>query len=478
MKTNRLLTAAGMAAAAVLATAGPAVAATTATAADAALTSAIDRYSYQLGVPRDASAQVAAAGLPSRIAGDLAGELNQLYACDAITRSNTSAVLALFPYGPGLPLGVPAVFPYPAQTQGVSVLGVPITQTPLPNPQVPENFPFQDDVQACGQASVAALQALRADLQASSPDAMRGLDVWPVLNFQPSTTGHHTYTHDYVLQVDDGSYNTYLNNAGGNALDIWRGPAGSGARYVAPARGCIDAFDIIRAETCTLASAALLDLGSHNTFGQLQAPDPATDGMCTRSAVEPRVFVQGTGVAGVGILIDEGSDNTFTGKVLTDGTGHIGGYGYLRVDGDGNRFTAVRDAFGDAVVGGIGTLVLNGDGNAFDTYMPAPINASAPAGTLGSGGVVDDLNNCDAGTGTTLGAGEVGGVGVFSAHSTHGNSYVAPRQSLGSGLVGGSGTFTTTGGGTDSYSGPGAAGRANGVTIAPTSTDDGTFSDS
>ena len=67
------------------------------------------------------------------------------------------------------------------------------------------------------------------------------------------------------------------------------------AAIVAPARGCIDAFDIIRAQTCAIASAALLDAGSHNTYGVKTAPDPATDGVCTNDPLESRVFVQGTG---------------------------------------------------------------------------------------------------------------------------------------------------------------------------------------
>jgi hypothetical protein len=446
--------------------------------ANAALATTINAYSATLGVPQDVTAKVAAANLSAPVAGALATELEQLYSCDAITRAATSALFANFPYGPGLPLGVPGVFPFPVQTQGQTVLGAPVTMQPLPNPQVPVNFPFQTQVQSCGDASVAALGAIQTALDTSQSSS--SLDLWPVLSLQPTNAGYHRYLNDYVLLIDEGSHNTFLNNAGGNALDVYRGPAGSPAPIAAPARGCIDALDIVRAYTCTLSAAALLDPGSYNTYGAKTAPDPQTDGMCTTDPVEPRVFVQGTGLAGVGILIDKGSNNTFVGKVLTDGTGHVGGYGYMEVDGSNNTFTAIRDAFGDAVVGGIGTFVLNGDNNTFTRYMPRPINPWAAPGTLGSGGVVDDVNNCDAGTGTTLGAGEVAGVGVFTARSTAGNAYDAGIQSLGSGLVFGKGTFTTTGGGNDTYSGPGgaASGRSNNTSIAPTSTDNGTFSDS
>jgi hypothetical protein len=325
---------------------------------------------------------------------------------------------------------------------------------------------------------VKRLDAVRSALSAHHVSSKSTLDLWPVLRFSPGS-GHHTYVNDYVLLVDTGSYNTFLNNAGANAIDIWRGPAGQHARITAPARGCIDAFDIIRSRTCAIASAALLDTGSHNTYGAKQAPDPQTDGVCTNDPVEPRVFVQGTGLLGVGVLIDEGSYNTFTGKVLTTGTGHVGGYGYLRVDGDHNSYSVIRDGLGDAVVGGTGTLIANGSYNTYGYYTPGPITPFAQQGSYGSGGVVDDLNNCDAGTGITLGSGEVAGVGHFVATGGH-NSYTAPQDSLGSGTVFGKGTFSDTGsGGTDVFAGPGATGgRGTGATVQPTQDNDGTFVDS
>jgi hypothetical protein len=357
------------------------------------------------------------------------------------------------------------------------VLGIP--SPPAPNPPLAQQYPFEPQVEACGAATVSKLDAVKSALAGAHLKASQSIDLWPVLRFQPGN-GHHTYEHDYVLLVDTGSYNNFYNNAGGNSIDIWRGPAGQHAKIVAPARGCIDAFDIIRSQTCAIASAALLDTGSHNTYGRKTAPDPATDGMCTASPVESRVFVQGTGILGVGVLIDAGSYNTFVGKVLTTGTGHVGGYGYLRVDGDHNNYSVFRDGLGDAVVGGTGYLIANGSYNTYGTYTAAPINPFMPApGTLGSGGVVDDLNNCDAGTGITLGSGEVAGVGHFVAVGSH-NTYNAPMNSLGSGTVLGKGTFSSTGsGGTNVYTGPGVTGgRGVGATVAPTSDNNGSFTDS
>jgi hypothetical protein len=454
---------------------GMALAAPSAKHADAALAHAVNRYWHKLGFHRNSTTAIAKAGLPAAVTSALAAEVKQLYACDVVTRSNIDWVLKLFPGGTGFPLGQPPVSPYPTQRQGSTVLGVPIP--PAPNPPVYRKYPFQHKVESCGAAVVHKLDALRTALQSHHLSSSQALDLWPVLRLAPGS-GHHTYTNDYVLLVDTGGYNTFLNNAGGSGIDIWRGPAHQHASIVAAARGCIDAFDIIRRRTCTLASAALLDLGGNNTYGRLESPDPATDGVCTQSKVEPRVFVQGTGVLGVGALIDEGSDNTYIGKVLTTGTAHIGGYGYLRDDGSNNSYTVIRDGLGDGVVGGTGTLIANGSNNSYTYYDPAPINPFAQPGTYGSGGVVDDLNNCDAGTGVTLGSGEVAGVGHFIAVGGH-NSYRAPIDSLGSGTVAGQGTFSDTGsGGTDSYSGPGASGRGPNVTLGPTSTNDGTFKDS
>lgn len=461
--------------------AGPALAHTrhhiaAASRSDRALATAVDHYASKLGLHRDALPKVVAAKLPAGVSAALTAELQQLYRCDVISRTNIDTVTQYFGGHTGLPQGQPAVNPYPVQTQGSTVLGFP--EPPAPNPPVYQQYPFQPQVEACGQATVKKLDAVKAALAGARLGSSHSIDIWPVLDFAPGVS-NHVYRNDYVLLVDSGDHNTFDNNAGGNALDIWRGPSGQRAAITAPARGCIDAFDIIRSQTCTIASAALLELGSNNTYGVKHAPDPQTDGVCTNDALEPRVFVQGTGILGVGVLIDEGSNNTYTGKVLTTGTGHVGGYGYLRDDGDGNSYSVIRDGLGDAVVGGTGTLIANGSNNTYSTYMPAPSNPFAQPGYYGSGGVVDDLNNCDAGTGTTLGAGEVAGVGHFVATGGH-NSYTAPQDSLGSGLVAGQGTFSDTGsGGTDSYSGPGAGGgRSPGQTVAPTSTDNGSFADS
>lgn len=168
--------------------------------------------------------------------------------------------------------------------------------------------------------------------------------------------------------------------------------------------------------------------------------------------------------------------------MLTTGTGHVGGYGYLRVDGSHNTYTVIRDGLGDAVVGGTGTLIANGSDNTYAYYLPGPkvtFPFTPPGGYPGGGGVVSDINNCDAGTGLMLGAGEVGGDGYFVGTGGH-NSYSAAIDSLGSGTVAGKGTFFDTGsGGTDTYTGPGVTGgRGTSATVAPTSTNNASFKDS
>jgi hypothetical protein len=436
------------------------------------LAAAVNRYELALGYTRDATPAIERAALPGTVADRFTGVLDQLYQCDVITRTNLNAVVSLF--SAGLPEGQPPVSSSGTQTAGSgTVLGVSVGDPP--NPQLPQTFPFEDAVRSCGQATVTKLDALRVELKRNPVRSSSSIDLWPVLRFKPGTRAD-TYVHDYVLLVDTSAGNTFLNNAGGNALDVWRGPSGSGAKIVAPARGCIDAFDIIRERTCELASAALLATGGNNHFGRLEAPDPATDGQCTNDPVARRIFTQGTGNGGVGVLIDEGSNNTFVGKVITTGAGMIGGYGYLRTDGDDNTYKVIRTGLGAGIVAGIGTLIANGDHNTYSYYVPAAKDPQAQAGTLGSGGVVNDLNQCDAGSSHTLGSGAVGAVGVFQADGV-GNSYTAPVESLGSGIVGGKGTFIQTGAGNDTYAGPGATGRGNNVTVLPTSTDNGTFID-
>jgi hypothetical protein len=387
--------------------------------------------------------------------------------CHAVTRRAFPEVLKQFPRGQGRSA---QAFPNPGQFPTNP------GQFPTFNPPQPQpTFGFEPDVRKCGQALLPRLGTLRALLTGRVVPRASRLDLWPVLRFEPGNVDN-VYDHDYVLLVDLGGNDTYLNNAGGNALDVWRGPPGSGAPIIAPARGCIDAFDIIRPRTCFLGSAAVLDLAGNDRFGRLEPPDPATDGICTASPVQRRIFVQGTGVAGVGVLIKQGGNSTYIGKVLTTGAGHIGGFGYLEDDGGSDSYTAIRTSMGSAIVGGVGTLIDRGGDAHFDYYVPAPLDPAAPNLSPGAGGVRDDLDRCNRAVSGNLGAGQIGGLGIF-AHDGGNNTYNAPITSLGAGSLGGFGSFVDSGGGSDTYSGPGAVGRGNNITLFPTPQNAGFFQD-
>jgi hypothetical protein len=440
-------------------------------AADARLARIVDTYSSSLGLSQRSYGAISKASLPGDVANALAAELEQLYRCDLITAAHLPAIQQLFRIGLSDDVETSA-FPG-TQTAGETVLGIPVED--FPNPDLPEQFPFETEVRACGEATVTALANVRSTLTGRTLPRTSSLDLWPVLRFAPGDVAD-TYVHDYVLLVDTSSGNKVYNNAGGNAMDIWRGPAGSNAPIKAPARGCAAAIDIVHERTCTFVSAAALVIGDHNEFGRFEAPDPYTDAHCTNDALGRRIFTQGMGNGGVGVLIVAGSDNTFVGKVFTNGAGMIGGYGYQRTDGDRNHYTAIRSTYGAAIVGGIGNFIANGSDNTYETYMPSAKDPSAENGMPGSGGVASDLNNCDSGRAIILGAGSVGGVGHFTATGV-GNTYVAPIQSLGFGRLGGEGRFTQSGGGADTYAGPGSTGRADNTTIAPSQNNNGRFID-
>lgn len=438
--------------------------------AEARLATAINTYSAAFGLPQNSLPKVAAAHLPSGVANALSAELEQLYACDKVTQTYLPAIMQGFKIG----LSDSQLGAFPGtQTSGQTILGVPITA--FPDPNTPAMVAFETALRSCGDQVVTKLDAVKTQLASANLPTSAGIDAWPVLRLTPGNVDN-TYTNDYVLLVDGGGSNTLLNNAGGNALDIFRGPAGSIAKTIAPARGCIDALDLVRAQTCTFAASAALVIGDGNQFEQLEAPDANTDGLCTNDQVVKRIVTQGAGLGGVGVLVVEGSNNTFYGKSINNGFGHIFGYGYQRTDGDNNSYTTLRSALGSSILAGVGTFIANGSHNKYSYYMPGPKDPNAAQGMLGSGGVASDLNNCDSGSAVTLGAGTLAGIGRFEANGVD-NSYNAPIQSLGYGAELGKGRFHQSGGGTDSYTGPGSGGRANNWTLDPTVTNNGQFID-
>jgi hypothetical protein len=105
------------------------------------------------------------------------------------------------------------------------------------------------------------------------------------------------YVNDYALVVEMGGDDQCFNNAGGNLLDVKRGPAGSPALEKAPARGCEHAFEITTGE-CVPSAALVLDLAGNDRYGRLEPPDPNVDGLCTQDPLVRRFGTIGSGVVG------------------------------------------------------------------------------------------------------------------------------------------------------------------------------------
>lgn len=332
---------------------------------------------------------------------------------------------------------------------------------------------WADTIGACGEAVAASVDALGGPVAATAVGGPSPLDLWPVLRFEPEN-GDDLYEHDYVLTLDAGGDDRYFNNAGGNLIDVKRGPPGSGALIQAPARGCQTAAEVFTRQDCVIAAAALLDSSGDDVYGRFEAPDPEVDAGCTADPLVRRILIQGSAIVGVGVLVDENGSDLYTGKVLTTGAGHINGFGHLRDLRGNDSYLVIRIGEGAATVGGTGTLLDLGGDDSFDFYIPSPLDPGAPNLTPGAGGVVDDQGRCDRGARLTIGAGSLGGTGHFRNEGGD-DSYTSSNRGQGSGSSGGFGTFVDTGAGRDAYRG--APGRGNGVTLLPGVDNQGLFRD-
>lgn len=318
--------------------------------------------------------------------------------------------------------------------------------------------------------------------------------MWPLLRLE--TSGNtDLYEHDYAIQIDTGGNDTYLNNAGGNLIDIRRGPGGSLAPEIAPARGCRDVGDIgnfatpsIRTDPeCVPAAAVLIDTGGNDTYGRMEDPDPLDDGVCTNDPLVRRIMTGGAGFAGVGMLFDDGGNDVYLGKTGALGTGHVGGIGILR-DSEGNDiYRAIRNSQGFGLVDGIGVLEDRGGNDLYDFYMPAAIDPFAEFQEPGSGGVIDDTGLCDNLVRQLQGTAQLGGTGTLIDNSGN-DTYVASEPDFHSGIVlaHGSQAFGSLGGygtlydgtGRDAYltgSGSPMPQRGNGMIRGPSITPAGAF---
>jgi hypothetical protein len=243
----------------------------------------------------------------------------------------------------------------------------------------------------------APLQSLALEtsayLRAVPGAAGDAIDLWPVLRYSPGLSNDR-YVHDYALQVDQGGNDTYLNNAGGNLLDLQRGPDGSAAVKKEPARGC-HTFGLDYPGECVSAVAVLIDAAGDDTYGAFEAPDPADDGFCTADPVVRRIGTGGASLIGVGVLIDSAGNDHYAAKTLALGSGHGAGVGILRDEAGNDTYTALRNSEGYALESGVGILRDDAGDDVYDYYTAAPLDPAAPFQRPGAGGVVDDTGLCD-----------------------------------------------------------------------------------
>ena len=430
----------------------------------------IDRtaeLSAALGFPQDPTLRFQTANLPDEIAGRLAIVMQDLLACNAVTQQHYSELRD--------------------RMEEIAATGGGLDSADFA------------DIDVCALRLWTSTTELKLAFNGPSVCSLRtaGLfvDVWPVIRYDGLCVDD-VYQNDYLLMVDAGGNDTYMNNAGSNLVDVNFSPATSlvhGLRGVGPAKGCQRAIPGLTAGDCVPAVAALLDLGGVDTFGVKQTPDH--DRGCTADPLIRRMATVGVGFLGVEILRDEGGSDTYTGKTVAIGAGHIFGVGILS-DGNGNdTYSSVRNSQGFALVGGVGILNDKEGNDDYGFYMPSPLDPLAQNQEEGAGGVRDDEGEglCDRIPRFTLGAANVtaGSIALFlddsgvdSYHGAFAGEFIGPAQipstkagSLGFGNNQGIGIFVDRGTSTDNYvvdNEPGCAKsklefskRGNGVALPP-----------
>lgn len=315
------------------------------------------------------------------------------------------------------------------------------------------------------------------------------VDVWPVLKLEGDCTNTN-YLNDYLLIVEVGGHESYINNVGSNMVDLNYAPPTSevpGIRGFGPSEGCQEAIPGLANADCVPAVSVLLDVDGEDTFGVKQTPD--VDSKCTDDLVIRRMVTGGVGFMGAGILFDaQHHPDNYTGKTVSLGSGHVFGVGVLVDEGGNDQYDSVRNSQGFALVGGIGVLDDRGSGNDhYDYYMPDPLDPDAENEEDGAGGVVDDVGNCDNRLRFLQGGGNVGtGPTIGLLHDEGGNDdyiggfsddFQAPAGtgrggSQGFGNNGGIGILFDEAGG-DTYTideqtgSQGSPERGDGVVIAP-----------
>jgi hypothetical protein len=425
----------------------------------AALAGEVTRLGARLGVPFDPRPALARAHLHPALAGRLALLLVTLGACmDASDR-----LVAHLPVAPG------ALFD-DRVAAGIT----------LPAADVAA-------IRGCALRLERGGLELKRFLAGAPRDLGGSLALWPVLRLDNAGTDD-VVLNDYVLSVDRGGDDHYYNNAGGNLIDVRRGPPGSQAPSIAPARGCVNPVYDLHEGQCVIAAALLLDMAGNDTYGRLEPADPKADGYCTDDPLVQRIMTEGAGFAGVGVLIDAAGDDTYVGKTMTQGAGHAGGVGILRDEQGNDVYTAIRMSKGIGVLQGTGILHDLAGNDLYTFRLPRPKVPGTPDGRPGAGGALSTTGLCDSLARWDEGTGFFNGVGVLVddsgddvyqaavpvEHLSLNNPPLRHTGSLGYGDQAGFGVFIDRAG-HDTYSG--MPGRDNGVVTPPSAGSTGVFMD-
>jgi plastocyanin len=415
----------------------------------AALAKEVTAYGARFGFDLHPAEAIRAAHLLPGLTGRLALLLGQLRACQAIT----DRLIAHLPAPP-------------AEMWARNI-------DPGPIPEAPE-------LRACAAKVEAGGLELEHFLKGAPAYGSR-LEEWPILRVDPIGT-EDVVGPDFILDVDAGGNDTYLDNAGGNLIDVRAEPRGL-------AKGCSNPAYDLAAGRCVIAESLLVDVAGNDTYGQMEAPEQGVDALCTNDLLVRRVVTGGAGAWGVGVLIDGGGDDTYMAKSVSLGAGHFGGTGILLDEGGNDHYTAIRLAEGFGTLGGTGILHDRGGNDTYTYYLPRPKYPGAADHSPGAGGALDTGGNCDGVSRWNLGSGFLGGVGIIvddagndtyeaaapTQHEPGASGIIRETGSMGFGDGAGFGIFLDNGG-QDSYTG--MPGRADGATVAPSDKSQGFFHDS
>ncbi|MGQ0576046.1 MAG: hypothetical protein ACT4RN_17825 [Pseudonocardia sp.] len=340
-----------------------------------ALADEVARLGTRLGIgtdPAAVAAAVAAAGLSPELDAALAGLVVRLATC----ADHTDALLARTPHAD---LVAGTATPDPADVAAL---------------------------RGCAVSLRTAVEAARPVLATATADGP--LTLWPVLSYSPGATDD-VYAEDFVLSIDQGGDDTYLNNQGSNELDLKRSLTNPAApRFGEAARGCRMTYpDSVSGRIedepgpdgervlsmdgpeCVPVAGLLWDQAGDDTYGRREAPT-FPDSQCSADPSVARFTTIGSGVEGVSIVIDDAGDDAYTGKTGTMGAGHMGGVGLLHDVAGNDSYLAIRNGQGLGLLAGTGILRDDAGDDVYDYYLPAPLDPAAEFHTDGSGGVVDD----------------------------------------------------------------------------------------